>query len=209
MDGIHDLGGMDGFGPMERDDAAFHAPWERKAFGLASGVAIDGNTDEFRHSIERLDPAFYLTAGYWGRWLGSLEIRLIDRGLISSDDVDALVGGPRARPTAIESHGLPTASPTGGPRRDLDRPARFEAGQLVRARDIHPVGHTRLPRYVRGHRGTVTLVHPPFVFPDTHAHGRGDDPQYVYTVRFRAADLWGAGDHTVNVDLFEQYLEAP
>jgi nitrile hydratase len=81
-------------------------------------------------------------------------------------------------------------------------------GQTVIARDLHPVGHTRLPRYVRGHRGTITVVHPAFVFPDTNAHGRGENPQYVYAVRFAAAHLWGAGDHSVSVDLFEPYLEA-
>jgi nitrile hydratase len=208
MDGIHDMGGMEGFGPMVRDEALFHDPWERTAFGLASGVQIVGNTDEFRHSIERLDPGFYLTADYFGRWLGALEIRLVERGLLDSDDLDARAGDARARPSAVPPHGLPTASPEGGPRRELDRPPRFAVGETVRARDIHPVGHTRLPRYVRGHRGVVTHAYPAFVFPDTHAHGRGDDPQYVYAVQFLAHDLWGEGDHTVSVDLFEPYLEA-
>ena len=207
MDGIHDMGGMGGFGPMVRDEAIFHAPWERQAFGLASGVQIVGNTDEFRHSIERLDPGFYLTADYFGRWLGALEIRLTERGLLDSDDVDARAG-TGARPTAIAPVGLPTESPDGGPHRTLERPARFAVGDTVRARDIRPVGHTRLPRYVRGHRGVITHAYPPFVFPDTHAHGEGDDPQYVYAVRFDAADLWGEGTHTVSVDLFEPYREA-
>ena len=207
MDGIHDMGGMGGCGPMVRDEAIFHAPWERQAFGLASGVQIVGNTDEFRHSIERLDPGFYLTADYFGRWLGALEIRLTERGLLDSDDVDARAG-TGARPTAIAPVGLPTESPDGGPHRTLERPARFAVGDTVRARDIRPVGHTRLPRYVRGHRGVITHAYPPFVFPDTHAHGEGDDPQYVYAVRFDAADLWGEGTHTVSVDLFEPYLEA-
>ena len=207
MDGIHDMGGMGGFGPMVRDEAIFHAPWERQAFGLASGVQIVGNTDEFRHSIERLDPGFYLTADYFGRWLGALEIRLTERGLLDSDDVDARAG-TGARPTAIAPVGLPTESPDGGPHRTLERPARFAVGDTVRARDIRPVGHTRLPRYVRGHRGVITHAYPPFVFPDTHAHGEGDDPQYVYAVRFDAAELWGEGTHTVSVDLFEPYLEA-
>ena len=207
MDGIHAMGGMGGFGPMVRDEAIFHAPWERQAFGLASGVQIVGNTDEFRHSIERLDPGFYLTADYFSRWLGALEIRLTERGLLDSDDVDARAG-TGARPTAIAPVGLPTESPDGGPHRTLERPARFAVGDTVRARDIRPVGHTRLPRYVRGHRGVITHAYPPFVFPDTHAHGEGDDPQYVYAVRFDAADLWGEGTHTVSVDLFEPYLEA-
>ncbi|MEM8618218.1 MAG: nitrile hydratase subunit beta [Actinomycetota bacterium] len=207
MDGIHDIGGMEGFGPMVRDEAIFHAPWERQAFGLASSVQIVGNTDEFRHSIERLDPAFYLTADYFGRWLGALEMRLTERGLLDGDEVDARVG-TAARPTAIAPAGLPAEPPVGGPRRELERAPQFAVGNTVRARNMHPVGHTRLPQYVRGHRGVITRAYPPFVFPDTHAHG-GDDPQYVYAVRFEATDLWGAGTHTVNVDLFEPYLEAP
>ena len=208
MDGIHDMGGMHGFGQVVRDEAMFHAPWERLAFGLASGVQIAGNTDEFRHSIERLDPGFYLTADYFGRWLGSMEIRLVERGLLDSDEVDARAGSAAARPSAVPPEGLPTESPDGGPGRELDRPQRFEVGDTVRALDIHPTGHTRLPRYVRGRCGVVTHTHPAFVFPDTHAHGRGDNPQYVYAVQFTAADLWGEGGHTVTVDLFEPYLEA-
>jgi nitrile hydratase subunit beta len=208
MDGIHDMGGMDGFGPMVRDEAIFHAPWERTAFALASGVRIVGNTDEFRHSIERLEPGFYVTAGYHGRWLGALEVRLVERGLLDSDEVDERAGGSDARPSAMPPLGLPTTSPDGGPQRRLDRPPRFAVGDLVRARDIHPRGHTRLPRYVRGHAGVVTHTHPAFVFPDPHAHGHGDDPQYVYAVQFAAGDLWGDGDHAVSIDLFEPYLEA-
>ena len=208
MDGIHDIGGMNGFGPMHRDDLIFHAPWERRAFGLVSSTAMDGNTDDFRHSIERLDPTFYLSAGYYGRWLGALEIRLSERGLIDSDEVDRRVGSTTARPRATASLAVPTRSPDGGPQRDVDRAPLFAEGQRVLARDIHPTGHTRLPRYVRGHHGVITLAHPAFVFPDTNAHGWGEDPQYVYAVQFRAADLWGEGDHTVSVDLFEPYLEA-
>ncbi len=207
MDGIHDMGGMEGFGPMVRDEAMFHAPWERSAFGLATAVQIVGNTDEFRHSIERLDPAFYLTADYFGRWLGSLEVRVVERGLLDSAEVDARAGDDRARPTASPPRGLPETSPDGGPHRALDRPPLFAVGDEVRARDIHPVGHTRLPGYVRGHRGVVTHAYPAFVFPDSRAHGDGDDPQYAYAVQFSASDLWGDGDHTVSVDLFEPYLE--
>lgn len=207
MDGIHDMGGMEGFGPVVRDETMFHAEWERRAFAMAQTVRAVGNTDEFRHSIERLDPGFYLTADYFGRWLGAMEIRVSERGLLDPDEIDDRVGGPLARPRATPSIGLPTDWPTGGPRRSLDRPPRFDVGQRVRARDLHPEGHTRLPRYVRGHVGVVTRSYPPFVFPDTHAHGDGDDPQYVHAVEFSAADLWGRGDHRVSVDLFEPYLE--
>ncbi len=207
MDGIHDIGGMNGFGPMVRDEQVFHAPWERIAFALSSCAEIVGNTDDFRHAIERLDPAFYLGADYYGRWLGALEVRLRERALIDSDEVDQRAGTSDARPRAIASPGLPTRSPDGGPVRVLERRRRFSVGQTVRARDLHPVGHTRLPGYVRGHHGTITMTHPAFVYPDTNAHGWGEDPQYVYAVQFAATDLWGEGDHSVSIDLFEPYLE--
>jgi len=207
MDGIHDLGGRQGFGPVVRDEVVFHAPWERLAFVLAMTARITGNTDDFRHAIERLDPALYLTAGYYGRWLAALEVRLDERGIVRRDDVDAVVG-PTARPDYTPSIGLPVHAQQGGPRRTLDRRPAFSAGQEVRVRDLHPTGHTRLPGFVRGHRGVVAIVHPAFVYPDSNAHGRGEDPQYVYSVCFRARDLWGESDHVVHVDLFEPYLEA-
>jgi nitrile hydratase subunit beta len=211
MDGVHDMGGMEGFGAVVKDDVVFHAPWERRAFGLVASTPIEAsNTDEFRHAIERLDPAFYLTAGYYGRWLAALEVRLVERRVLSSDEVDAR-SVPTARPRAVAPIGLPTQSPSGGPVRTVEAAPRFTAGTTVRVRDVHPRGHTRLPRYIRGRVGTVERVHPAFVFPDTHAHGFGEDPQYVYAVAFTAQELWGAStdrvEHVVHVDVWESYLE--
>lgn len=209
MDGIHDLGGMQGFGSLERDEAIFHSHWERRAFGMAMSARIDNaNTDDFRHSIERLDPAQYLTVGYFGRWMASVEIRLEERGLLNRDEVDSRVGSDAIRPRATPTIGLPGRPMPGGSVQPVDRAARFAVGQAVRTLELHPTGHTRLPGYVRGSCGVVALVHPSFVFPDTNAHGLGAKPQHVYAVKFRAADLWGAGDHMVHVDLFEDYLEA-
>jgi nitrile hydratase beta subunit len=208
MDGVHDMGGMQGFGPVRRGNEVFHAPWERRAFGLVMSTPIDGNIDDFRHSVERLDPGIYLTAGYYGRWLAALEVRLVERDLISSDDVDARVGSA-ARPTATPALGLPDRTAPDGSLRTLDRLPRFAAGDAVRAADVHPHGHTRLPRYVRGRPGVVRFVHPAFVLPDSRAHGRGDNPQYVYAVAFSAHELWGEGDHVVHVDIFESHLEQP
>jgi nitrile hydratase len=148
----------------------------------AAGLA---NTDAFRHAIERLDPVTYLTAGYYGRWLGALEL------LAQEDD-------PAVRPTD------PAA------RREVDREPVFVVGDRVRAGRLPVSGHTRLPRYARGQVGTVAIVHPAFVFPDTNAHGRGERPQYVYSVGFSATALWGETAEAatqVNVDLFEDYLE--
>ena len=191
MDGIHDLGGMQGFGPVpwSESEASFHAPWEGRVFALASLALAAGvaNVDAFRHTIERLDPVTYLTAGYFGRWLAATE-RLIE---------DA-TGKPLSPPT------------TPGSLRPVGKPPRFALGSRVRTRRMHPTGHTRLPRYARGLRGTVALVHPSFVFPDTNAHERGEEPQHVYAVRFAARDLWGEGAEPgvqVHVDCFESYLE--
>jgi nitrile hydratase subunit beta len=190
MDGIHDLGGMHGFGPVvvECDEPVFHAAWEGRVFALAA-LAIAGglaNPDAFRHAIERLSPVEYLTAGYYGRWLAALERLVAERGV------------------------RPRLASAGTARRDASRVARFVAGDAVLARNVHPAGHTRLPRYVRGRRGVVARVHPPWVFPDTNAHDRGEDPQHVYAVRFPATELWGDDADpaaSVHVDLFESYLE--
>src|SRR5262245_1352102 len=190
MDGIHDLGGMHGFERIvvERDEPVFHAAWEGRVFALA-GLAIAAglaNPDAFRHAIERLSPVDYLTAGYYGRWLAALERLVAERG--------AAPRPGRAR----------TA------RRDAPRRPRFAVGDAVVARNVHPAGHTRLPRYVRGRRGVVARVHPAWVFPDTNAHDRGEEPQHVYAVRFTAAELWGDGADpaaSVHVDVFESHLE--
>ena len=191
MDGIHDLGGMQGFGPVpwSESEPSFHAPWEGRVFALASLAIAAGvaNVDAFRHAIERLDPVTYLTAGYFGRWLGAAELL-----------IEETTGKQLTRPAAP------------GTLRAVAHAPRFAVGDRVRTRQMHPAGHTRLPRYARGLRGTVALVHPAFVFPDTNAHGRGEEPQHVYAVRFDARELWGEAAEPgvlVHVDCFERYLE--
>jgi nitrile hydratase subunit beta len=199
---------MQGFGPVARDDVTWHAAWERRAFGMSLAVAAIGNIHDFRHALERLDPRIYVTAGYFGRWLAALEVRCAERGLLTCDEVDARSrAGSSARPTAVASVALPAPSRPGPQIRRLDRPPRFAVDDDVTVVDIHPSGHTRLPRYIRGRPGRVRLVHPPFVFPDRDAHGWGEDPHYVYAVGFRAVDLWDVGDHLVVVDVFEPHLE--
>jgi nitrile hydratase len=210
LDGIHDLGGMQGFGRILRDEETWHAAWERRVFGLSLVAAAGiGNVHDFRHALERLDPRIYVTAGYFGRWLAALEVRCAERGMLTSDEVDGRSGaGSSVRPTAVPSVSLPTLSKPGPQVRQLARRPRFAVGDEVLVVDIHPDGHTRLPRYIRGRPGTVRLVHPAFVFPDRDAHGWGEDPQYAYAVAFGAGDLWGSGDHTVVVDVFEPHLES-
>ncbi len=184
MDGIHDLGGRQGFGAIPRDETVFAADWQRRVFGIAlvGGLA---NVDAFRHAIERVDPVTYLTAGYWGRWLAALE-------RLAAEDDAAL---RRASPLAL---------------RDRASPARFAPGDRVRVRDLHTDGHTRMPAYARGRRGAVVAGRGVWVYPDANAHGRGEDPQDVYTVAFDARELWGETaepDCRVHLDLFDPYLE--
>ncbi len=192
VNGIHDMGGMHGFGPVvvETNEPVFHAPWEgrvRALVSLALGSRI-ANVDAFRHAIERLDPVEYLSAGYYGRWLGALEL---------------LVHDWRARGESLETGGADTL-------RAVATPARFAPGDAVRTRNLQPTGHTRLPGYARGKRGIIARVHPSFVFPDTNAAGLGENPQWVYAVRFDAHELFGTGaepNACVHIDLFESYLE--
>ena len=196
MDGTHDLGGMQGFGPVpyEREAPSWHEPWERRMFALGQLAqrAARMNTDEFRHAIERVPPVEYLSAGYFGRWLLGVELALTERGLLDGDP-------PLPEPPPRDAL------------REVDRAPRYRLGQEVRVRDLHVDGHTRLPGYVRGRRGRIAVVHPAFVLPDTNAHRRGEHPQHVYAVRFSATELWGPDadpQAVVHVDLFEDYLEA-
>ena len=192
MNGIHDLGGMHGFGRVLvlPNEPVFHEAWQRRVFGVVSvalGMGI-ANVDRFRHAIERLDPVEYLGAGYYGRWLGALEL---------------LVREFRERGERLDSRGRGTL-------RSVAAAPRFCVGATVRARNLQPSGHTRLPGYARGKSGAIARVHPSFVYPDTNAHERGENPQWVYSVRFDALELFGSGAESnacVHVDLFESYLE--
>lgn len=202
---------MHGFGriEVEADEPPFHAPWEARVLGMAFQVVGFGwvTVDAFRHGIERMDPVAYLTAGYYGRWLAALERLLAERGVLAPGDVDARAAGrPVAAPAVAEKPG-PVAA---GFERPLDRAPRFAPGDAVRARVRSPGGHTRLPRYAAGRAGIVHRRRPGFVFPDSNAHGRGEDPQYLYNVRFAATELWGDAAEPgacVHLDLFEPYLE--
>ena len=225
MDGIHDLGGMDGFGPVERDDnePLFHQPWEAKVFALAELLGAGGiipNGDAFRHAIERIDPVAYLTHGYYGRWLAGIEGVLSELGVVSADELRRAV---QARDREVDRVSMqapdppwsggrsPVAAPEGGDcRRPLASKARFAVGQMVRTRSHGYSGHTRLPRYARGKAGVVQKINGGWVFSDSNAHGLGENPQHLYAVKFLGKELWGGdGDPNLSVflDLFEPYLQ--
>jgi len=208
VNGIHDMGGMDGFGPVEveANEPVFHQRWEARVFGI--NLLFTGNVDAGRHAIERIPPAEYLGLPYYGRWLRALEARLAELGVLGQGELDARIAG-RPYPPSTPPGPLPAASPDA--RREVERAPAFRVGQRVRARNWQPRGHTRLPAYARGRCGVVAIVHPAFVLPDTNAHGRGEHPEHVYAVRFEGAELWGSTaepDSCVYLDCFESYLEA-
>lgn len=217
MNGAQDMGGMMGFGPVvpEQDEPVFHAEWERRAFALTLAMAAPGgwNLDQSRAARESLHPARYLAKSYYQIWLAGLEKLMAERGLVTPDEIAAgkALHPAKTVPRVLTPEDVPATLRKGGP---SQRPAassqRFQIGQRVRARNMHPPGHTRLPRYVRGHAGAVTHVHGAHVFPDANAAGQGESPQWLYTVRFAGRELWGeAADPTatVSVDAWESYLE--
>ena len=217
MNGAHDMGGMHGFGPVEPepDEPVFHGQWERRAFALtlAMGATGEWTLDAARFAREDWPAPDYLSRTYYEMWLAALQRQLAEGGLVSPAEVEAErpLDEPRPLKRTLAADGAAKMLRSGGPsRREAPRPARFALGDRVRMRNINPPTHTRLPRYVRGHVGEIVMVHGSHVYPDVNAHGGGEDPQWLYTVRFDGRELWGAdADPTVSVstDAFEPYLE--
>lgn len=216
MDGVHDMGGMDGFGKVEPeiDEPVFHAPWEGRVLAMQRAMSFAGawTIDQSRYASEQIPPPVYLTASYYDRWAMAMERNAVERGLAGADELAAGRALRPGRPLAntltadIVKRGLFR----GGFSRPAPAPARFTVGDRVRARNIHPRTHTRLPRYVRGHVGVIERVHGGYVYPDSVAMDEGENPQWLYVVQFDGRELWGAdADPTVkvSVDAFEPYLE--
>lgn len=216
MNGIHDLGGMHGMGPIDppRDEPRFHHEWERRTFPLFASLFAGGhfNVDEFRHAIERMGPAHYLEGSYYEHWLHAFETLLMEKGTITAAELsgEATPTQPSTPPLVLTVDMVePVVLGGASARAKEDVPGRFHAGDTVRAKNLNPVTHTRLPRYARGKVGTVEMVHGAFATPDTMAHGQGEQPQQVYAVRFTAKELWGVNrPDTVCIDLWDSYLEA-
>lgn len=217
MNGAHDMGGMDGFGPVvpEANEPMFHAEWERRAFAITLAMARPGGwtIDMSRFARENRSPADYLSRSYYQIWLGGLEQLMDERGLVTADEIAA--GKPLHPRKDVPALGPADVAPMlarGGPtERAALAPARFAVGDRVLAKEMHPHGHTRLPRYVRGRVGVIELLHGAHVFPDSSAAGAGEQPQWLYTVTFDGAELWGSDAEPglrVSVDAWESYLEA-
>jgi len=204
VDGIHDLGGLEGFGvpEVEPDEPVFHHEWERRACGLTFSSFRLGisNGGQFRHSIERMDPQHYLGSRYYEHWITGVATRLVERGVIGLDELEDRAGGtfPLSRAMASDSVTVPPAG------------ASFAVGDVVRVRAISTRGHTRCPRYVRGRTGTVVRIDAPASLPDVEAHSDERRVEPIACVRFDARELWGDGAEpaAVHVDLWTSYLEA-
>ncbi len=217
MNGVHDMGGMHGMGPIqyEKNEPVFHTGWESRVFALTLAMGAWGkwNVDASRHSREVIPPAEYLRMSYYEKWYAGLVGLLIRSGLVARAEVETGVPAPglaKATPP-LTADKIPAMLATRiNASRDIKVAPRFQAGQRVRARNMHPVGHTRLPRYARGKFGTIDRDHGVFVFPDTNAHFLGEKPQHVYSVRFAARELWGeqaAPRDSVYLAMWDDYLE--
>ena len=204
MDGVHDLGGKQGFGPVRFAPNApvFHADWEPKVNALYGLCVRKGvfNMDEYRHAIERMDPRHYLSASYYERSLTGMASLLVEKGLTTLDELQRLAGGR-----------FPLASTLGTGRANVADRTSFKPGDTVWVRSDYVSGHVRMPAYIRGKRGIVVSVSPAYPFPDAHAHGVAAQDEPTYDVRFSAEELWpGSSDAAmIHVGVFESYLRAP
>jgi nitrile hydratase len=213
MGGMHALGRLAPETPATGDQPMFHAEWEKRVLAMVIASPTRGNIDAGRYQRERIPGPDYLRMSYYERWFEALAAMLVSGGALSAEelargraDPEATKSTPRLKAGDVEVALSRQASYL---REGRAAPA-FKPGDAVRARNLHPLGHTRLPRYVRGRLGVVERAHGAHVFPDTHAHGGGEDPRPLYTVRFTARELWGpdaAERDCVSLDLWEPYLE--
>jgi nitrile hydratase subunit beta len=223
LNGVHDIGGMDGFGAIHRDpdEPVFHEPWEGRVFGMSlvraglPPITLDAG----RHQLERLDPIQYLSSSYYERWLARIEHALIEAGTFTREEIEKRMQLLAAQPDLPSQHHedaaqtdrianvLRSGRPTS---RKIRQKPRFAVGDRIRTRNLNPYGHTRLPRYARGKRGVIVAHHGAHVFPDSNAHGLGENPQHLYTVRIATSELWTGSaepNESVRIDLWESYLE--
>ena len=221
MNGVHDMGGLQGFGPVrpEPNEPLFHADWEKRAMAITVAMGASGqwNIDLSRSARESLPPAVYLGSGYYEIWIRGLEALLLQRGMVSASELasEEVTEPARAGVGMLRRELVDEVLARGSPAsRPAQTAAAFSVGQTVRTRNMHPTGHTRLPRYVRGHVGVIERVHGVHLLPDTHASQPlppfDDSAEWLYTVSFAARDLWGAAadpQARISVDAWESYLE--
>jgi nitrile hydratase beta subunit len=217
MNGVHDMGGLQDMGPIqhEKDEPVFHEAWEGRMYAINTCLRAIGkwNLDASRHQTASLPPVDYLRMTYYERFLHSAEQLIVKHGLVTSTEIatgQPDLGMVRAKPALtadVAARSLGRGIPSSY---DPKVRPQFRVGQRVRARNMNPPGHTRLPRYARGKLGTITRDHGVYSFPDTSAHAQGEKRQHVYSVRFAARELWGeraSPKDTVYLDMWDDYLE--
>ena len=213
------MGGMQGMGPVLHEDQEppFHEAWEGRIYALTRALRAGGlNIDASRRAIERIPPAEYLRMSYYEKWI-TRDIELfVERGIVTREEIETdnpAPGSKKATPSLTAAAAAAIAPVRGNfMRPQAQAKAHFKVGQHVRARNLNPPGHTRLPRYARGKSGVVARHHGIFVFPDTNAHFLGEHPQHLYSVRFNARELWGESASArdfVYIDMWDSYLEHP
>jgi nitrile hydratase len=218
MNGIHDLGGMDNCGPIPREEnePVFHEDWERTIFALTIAMLPSGycKIDEIRRTTENIPPAIYLQAKYYQKWLLTLESILLEKDVLTKEEIETgrsirTEGGFKlpAAPKEMLQFAMSNPVPAN---LDVDIASKFHSGDKIIAKNIHPLHHTRIPRFIRGKRGVVEKDHGVFLLADTNAHGGPDKPQHVYTVKFTARELWGddaPAKDTVCISLYDDYMD--
>lgn len=215
MNGVHDLGGMHGFGPVDIESGKklFHAEWEKRVFGMTVACGFLGvwNIDQSRSAREAMEPGEYLQTGYYQHWLHGLESLLVKRGLLTACEMK------NKKPDSIEKVAVPAdrvaAILTSGGPADCTSATQpqYKTGETIVLKNHHPQGHTRAPRFIRGKRGVIHRYHGSHVLPDVSSQSEGvKTGAHLYSVRFEAVELWGEnGDHNgaVYVDVFEPYIQ--
>jgi len=218
MNGIHDMGGMHGMGPVqyEKNEPVFHTDWESRVFAMYIALSAwrKWNIDAARHSREVIPPAEYLRMSYYEKWFAGQVDLLVKSGLVTAAEIESGVPAPGTAkatpPLTADKITVETLANRINVSRNVPVAPRFQTGQRVRARNINPIGHTRLPRYVRGKVGTIERDHGVFVFPDTNSQFLGEKPQHVYSVRFAARELWGeqaSPRDSIYINMWDDYLE--
>ena len=218
MNGVHDLGGMDNLGPLEveQNEPVFHENWERRIFGMLMSMMAAGyfKTDEIRRETELMPPADYLSAKYYEKWLFSVTNILMEKNVLTREEIEAgkslrSSGGLVLNPPPLDMMKYAMSNPV-PVNLDIDLPKKFNVGDAVIARNINPLHHTRIPRYIRGRRGVIEQYHGIYLLPDTNAHGGPDKPQHIYNVKFSSAELWGdenPANDFIYIDLFDDYMD--
>ncbi|MDB5476450.1 MAG: nthB [Phenylobacterium sp.] len=214
MNGVHDMGGMHGLGAIapEADEPVFHHPWEGRVHALTIASPTRGNIDAGRHQRELIPGPQYLAMTYYEKWFRSLTELLLKSAFVTLAELaqGRAAPGPKAEPRLAAEAVQPAMTRPASYLRETPTQPAFQVGDAVRCRNLNPTGHTRLPRYVRGHAGQVVAWRGAHVFPDANAHGQGEDPRHLYSVRFTAPELWGEAASprdSIHLDLWEPYLE--